>query len=126
MAKELTIQLQMEKITEDVSQETRRAISDAQDKIAKEAVQKLKNTSPKRTGKYARSWAIKRTRTGTGVPDVIIYNKIGQLTHLLENGHEIRNAYGEYGRYNGVKHMQPVEEWANTALVQEVERLLNK
>lgn len=126
MAKELTIHLQMEKITEDVSQETRRAISDAQDKIAKEAVQKLKNTSPKRTGKYARSWAIKRTRTGTGVPDVIIYNKIGQLTHLLENGHEIRNAYGEYGRYNGVKHMQPVEEWANTALVQEVERLLNK
>lgn len=126
MAKELTIHLQMEKITEDVSQETRRAISDAQDKIAKEAVQKLKNTSPKRTGKYARSWAIKRTRTGTGVPDVIIYNKIGQLTHLLEDGHVIRNAHGEYGRYNGVKHMQPVEEWANTALVQEVERLLNK
>ena len=119
-----SVELQMEQILDDYSQEVRRAASNAQDKIAKEAVQKLKNTSPKKTGKYAKGWAVKRMRTGTGIPDVTIHNKVYQLTHLLENGHIVRNKYGEYGRYNGVKHIEPVEEWANDALVKEVEKEL--
>ena len=120
------VELQMDRILDDYSQEIRRAASNAQDKIAKEAVQKLKNTSPKKSGSYAKGWAIKRTRTGTGIPDVTIHNKTDyQLTHLLENGHIVRNKYGEYGRYNGVKHIEPVEEWANDALVKEVEKELD-
>lgn len=124
MANGFTIQNQMADILDDVSKEVRRATANSQDKIAKEAVQKLKNTSPKKSGKYARSWAIQRKKTSTGIPDVTIYNKIGHLTHLLEDGHIVRNKYGEFGRFNGIKHMKPVEEWANSELPQEIEREL--
>lgn len=125
MANGFTIQNQMADILEDYSKEVRRAAADSQDKIAKEAVQKLKNTSPKKSGDYARDWALKRERSRTGVPTVTVYNKKHyQLTHLLENGHIIRNAKGEYGRFNGVKHIAPVEEWAASELPQEIEREL--
>lgn len=124
MANGFTIQNQMADILDDVSKEVRRATANSQDKIAKEAVQKLKNTSPKKTGEYARGWGIKRERSSTGVPTVIVKNKVYQLTHLLENGHIVRNAKGEYGRFNGIKHIAPVEEWAASELPQEIEREL--
>ena len=124
MANTNRISIQMDRILDDYSQEVRRVTADSQDKIAKEAVRKLKNTSPKKTGEYARGWKIKRTRTGRGIPDVTIHNKVYQLTHLLENGHVVRNAKGTYGRTNGIKHIKPVEEWAADALPQEIERRL--
>jgi len=54
----------------------------------KDAVKELKATSPDRTGKYAKSWAVKKkTKKGLSV-EVTVYNKDHyQLTHLLENGH---------------------------------------
>lgn len=124
MAAGFTVENQMANILDDYSKEVRRATANAQDKIAKEAVQKLKNTSPKKSGKYARGWTVKRERTSTGIPDVTVHNKVYQLTHLLENGHVVRNKYGEYGRFNGIKHIAPVEEWASSELPNEIEREL--
>lgn len=130
MANTNSIAIQMADILDDYSKEVRRAMADAGDKIAKESVQKLKNTSPKRNGKnhirrYAEGWRVKRVRTNTGIPDVIVHNKTNyQLTHLLENGHIVRNSKGTYGRTNGIKHIKPVEEWAQDALPQEIERRL--
>ena len=121
-----SVAIQMADILDSYSTEVRRAASNAQDKIAKEAVQKLRNTSPKKTGDYAKGWAVKREKGRTGIPVVTVHNKTDyQLTHLLENGHVIRNAKGEYGRYNGVKHIAPVEEWAQSELPAEVERELD-
>ena len=131
MANTNSIAIQMADILDDYSKEVRRAMADAEDTIAKEAVQKLKNTSPKRNGKnhirrYAEGWRVKRVRTNTGIPDVIVHNKTNyQLTHLLENGHVIRNAKGTYGRTNGIKHIKPVEEWAQDELPLEIERRLD-
>ena len=120
-----SVSIQMADILDTYSKEVRRAASNAQDKIAKEAVQKLKNTSPKKTGSYAKGWAIKREKGRNGIPTVTIHNKTDyQLTHLLENGHIIRNGKGEYGRYNGVKHIAPVEDWASSELPAEIEREL--
>lgn len=130
MAKTNSVTIQIEKVLDDYSKEVRREMTDAEDKVAKEAVRKLKNTSPKRAGtkhvrKYAEGWALKRTKTSTGIPDITIHNKTNyQLTHLLENGHVIRNGKGTYGRTNGIKHIEPVEKWANDELVQEIERRL--
>ena len=115
----------MADILDTYSKEVRRATNNAQDKVAKECVQKLKNTSPKKTGSYARGWAIKRKKGKAGIVDVTVHNKTDyQLTHLLENGHIIRNAKGEYGRTNGIKHIAPVNDWASDALPQEIEREL--
>lgn len=117
---------QMADILDSYSKEVKRAASNAQDKVAKEAVQKLRNTSPKKTGSYAKGWTLKREKGRSGIPEITIHNKTDyQLTHLLENGHVIRNAKGEYGRYNGVKHIAPVEEWAASELPSEIERELD-
>lgn len=127
---EITVGKQMEKILDDYSKEVRRATANSMDVVAKEGVQKLKNTSPKQAKhrrKYAEGWGIKREKTGTGIPIVIIRNKTNyQLTHLLENGHVIRNAKGTYGRTRPIKHIGPVNDWACDELPKEIERELEK
>lgn len=47
---------------------------------------------------------------------------------MLENGHAVANQYGNYGhpngRVKGIKHIKPVEQWANAELQAEIERNL--
>ena len=125
MANSNDITLQMENILSEFSAELKRATNNAQDVIAKEAVNKLKNTSPKRTGKYAKSWTLKREKGTNGINKVTVYNRDHcQLTHLLEKGHVVRNAKGEYGRTSPKKHIEPVADWAVDELPREIEREL--
>ena len=117
------VSVQVEKILDDFSKEVRRATANSMDVVAKEAVSKLKSTSPKKTGDYAKGWGIKRERGSGGIPIVTVHNRTNyQLTHLLENGHVIRNAKGTYGRTRAIKHIAPVEQWANDELPREIER----
>lgn len=124
MANTNSVAIQMEKILEQYSKEVKDVTDKSIEKVSKESVQKLKNTSPKRTGKYARSWTKKKVKGRNGIDEVTVHNKQYQLTHLLENGHIVRNSKGTYGRTNGIKHIKPVEEWAQDALPQEIERRL--
>jgi len=120
-----TVEQQMDKILTDYSKTVIRETDEAFETVSKEAVQKLKNTSPKRTGKYARSWTKKTEKGGSLKTDtVVIHNKVYQLTHLLENGHVVRNEKGTYGRTNGIKHIAPVEEWAADELPNLIKRKL--
>lgn len=120
-----TVEQQMDKILTDYSKNVIRETNEAFETVSKEAVQKLKNTSPKRTGKYARSWTKKTEKGGSLKTDtVVIHNKVYQLTHLLENGHIVRNAKGTYGRASGIKHIAPVEEWAADELPNLIKRKL--
>lgn len=121
----VSVSAQMDQILDEYNVELKRATNNAMDVVAKEAAAKLKNTSPKKTGSYARGWSVKRERGSGGINTVTVRNKTDyQLTHLLENGHVIRNKKGEYGRTNGIKHIAPVEEWANNELPAEIEREL--
>jgi hypothetical protein len=127
MAKTGSVAIQMAEILDDYSKEVKTATNNAIEKTSKESVQKLKNTSPRGTPhrrRYAESWTLKKERERNGIATVTVHNKQYQLTHLLENGHVIRNEKGEYGRYNGVKHIAPVEDWAKDALPEEIEREL--
>jgi hypothetical protein len=114
----------MQDILDDYSKDVKEATNKAIEKTSKESVRKLKNTSPKKSGEYAKGWKLKKDRGRDGIATVTVHNKIYQLTHLLENGHVVRNAKGTYGRTNGVKHIAPVEEWAESELQQEIERKL--
>lgn len=125
-----SIQIQLKRILDDASQEVRRAAAEAEDKTAKEAVQMLKNTSPRgkhHIRKYAEGWSIKRERGSGGIPLVTVYNRTnGPLTHLLENGHDVYNGHGgPYGRANGQEHIKPVEEWSQTALPENFDKEFN-
>lgn len=92
--------------------------------VAKSTVKDLKNTSPKRTGDYAKTWAIKKQNMFNGDVYLIVHNtKHYQLTHLLENGHVIKNGRGTYGRVRAIKHIKPAEDRAEQMLLNELEQL---
>lgn len=120
-----SVAIQMEKILEQYSKEVKDVTDKSIEKVSKESVRKLKDTSPKKTGDYAKGWATKKERSHDGIYTVTVHNKTDyQLTHLLENGHVVRNKKGVYGRTNGTKHIAPVEEWANSELPLEIEKEL--
>ena len=81
------------------------------DKFAKEAVKKLKATSPsgnRKNNKYKDTWAI-RISEYDGEYEAMVWNeKNWQLTHLLENGHQIVNKKNGVGWASGKPHIKPV------------------
>jgi hypothetical protein len=46
------------------------------------------------------------------------------LTHLLENGHIVRNQYGTYGRVNGDGHIKDAEQNAVEEVISTLEAKL--
>ena len=109
MAKTESVTAQMTEILDEVNKDVERSAKTNIQTVARESAQKLRNTSPVKSGSYAKGWGVKCQ----GDMDVIVHNRTDyQLTHLLENGHVIRNKKGTYGRTSGIKHIKPVEEWA--------------
>ena len=125
MAIDLTSQIA--EIFDEYNRDMKRKVNNSVDVVGKESVSRLKSTSPKKSGDYAKGWRLKRTRGNNGINDVVIHNATDwHLTHLLENGHVIRNKKGTYGRTNGIKHIAPVEEYFNSEVVAEIERELGE
>ena len=99
--------VQMADILKEIGANVDESIDEALKKVPKKASAKLKSVSPKRSGRYAKGWRVKRTDDKTAV----VYNAaLPGFTHLLENGHVIKNSKGEYGRAPAHKHIAPVEE----------------
>ena len=123
MAIDLTSQLSA--IFDEYDRTMKRKVNNSVDKVGKESVSRLKSSSPKKTGDYARGWRLKRERGSNGINDVVIHNATDyHLTHLLENGHVVRNKKGTYGRAPAHKHIKPVEEYFNSEVVEEIKREL--
>ena len=85
--------------------------------VGKEAAAKLKDTSPKRSGKYRKGWKVTAERR-SGEIIITVHNKHYRLTHLLEHGHKTRNG----GRAAAVPHIAPVEEWAEREALKAIEK----
>ena len=84
--------------------------------VADKAVQTLKTTSPKKTGKYAKGWTVSDIKGKK-----VVHNKTDyQLTHLLEYGHAKRNG----GRVAGKPHIRPVEEEVIKDFTEGVEKVI--
>lgn len=97
---------QLEQELETYAKHTCQEVVHIVSETTKEAIEKLKLTSPKKSGRYARSWNKKTTHeSATGLVETI-YNKRASLTHLLENGHAKRGG----GRVSGIRHIAPVEK----------------
>lgn len=81
---------------------------------AKECQKRLKTTSPKRHGAYAKSWVISQREGRPGEPtSYIVHNKKHyRLTHLLEHGHLIKRGNRVIGRVPGQQHIAKAEELA--------------
>lgn len=119
-----TFSVQMNNILNEYDKEVQETVNSSIDTISRETVQRLKNNSPKRTGVYARGWT-RRKDSGGRVVSYIVYNSTKpQITHLLENGHLVRNKFGTYGRTNGNGKIREAEQWANMELESLIERKL--
>lgn len=98
------------------SNEVEEGLEEAQKKAAQDGAKKLRSTSPKKSGAYAKGWRAKKDWQGW-----VIYNATrGQITHLLEKGHVKRGG----GRVPGRVHIAPVEEQAIQDYEREVERVI--
>ena len=99
--------------------------------VMKDCVKKAGNTvkketqagAPVRTGKYKKSWAVKRQRETSNVLEVVVHSRDRyQLTHLLEKGHAKRGG----GRVKAVPHIAPAEEKGVRELEEGIKRGLSK
>ena len=106
------------------SQEVVEKVNISSEKIGKEAVKQLRQTSPKKTGKYAKSWTM-TTERAVGQPHRRIVHAKTQhyrLTHLLEHGHAKRGG----GRVEGKPHIRPAEEMVIREFMAEVEEAIKR
>lgn len=118
------LQSTIQQMLHDIPQKVDNVIDEAAEKVSKEAVKTLKATSPKRPGggRYAKGWATKKVGK-----QIVIHNKTDyQLTHLLENGHDIVSHGRKVGHYGGQKHIAPVEQEVIENMTKEVEKGIEK
>ena len=113
MAKTESVTAQMEAILNDYSRDVKDVARKSVKSTSKDAAQRLKSTSAKKTGEYAQGWASKRIDEDT----YVTHNRtMPGLTHLLENGHAIVNKKGRFGRVPGDHKIKDTEEWGTSEL----------
>lgn len=123
MGKSIDINLEEElgRILDEYMDDVEETASKVINQVAREAARKLKDASPKKTGKYASGWTVKKGKK----LDAVVYNATRPgLTHLLEESHPIRNQYGTWGRSTARPHIAPVREWAEEEVVKRIEEAL--
>ena len=87
------------------------------------ARRQISKTAPRKTGRYAKSWAVKKISETSNSLEVTVHSKNRyMLTHLLENGHAKRGG----GRVAAIPHIAPAEEAAVQALERNIERELGR
>lgn len=107
-------------ILKEFGDQAQEALNEVTKDVAKEAIRKLKASSPKAGGKYSKGWKVKTTSTRLGITNTIYNANKPGLTHLLENGHAKRGG----GRTQAIPHIKPVEEWTNEEVVRKVKEAL--
>lgn len=99
------------------AEDMKRAVRSAGNATKKE----ISANAPKKTGAYAKSWAVKKTRETSDSLSVTVYSRNRYwLAHLLEFGHAKRGG----GRVAGRAHIAPAEANAAEKLEREIIRAL--
>ena len=94
----------------------------ASKRVANKGANTLKQTSPKRTGKYSKGWTVKTEDDGYSFSSTIYNATNWQLTHLLEKPHALRN-----GKMSKPKvHIRPVEKECISEYEKDVVNIIKK
>ena len=105
------------------SHEVEQKIRHASWEVGGEVARELRSTSPKRTGKYARSWTVDRhKRNGIVVRNASHY----RLTHLLEYGHDIKHGNRVVGYSKERPHIGIAERKAIKRFTEMVEKAVSE
>lgn len=106
-----TLENYSEEVTAGIKQDVR--------DVAQKCRENIERDSPKKSGDYSRHWKVKNSETAQQA-SALIYNTEGRLTHLLEDGHGIRNG----GRTRAFPHIKTNEAAANAELEAKIEKRL--
>lgn len=88
-------------------------------KAGNTAKKQINLTAPKDTGKYAKSWSVKKMSETSNTLSLIVHSKTRyQLAHLLEHGHAKRGG----GRVRAFPHIALAEEYAIEQLEREIRK----
>lgn len=112
------VKKELDDYADDVTDRVKKAVKET----AKEAVKELKKTSPKRTGKYAKSWKQKKVKETSSELEIVVHAGKYQLTHLLEKGHAKRGG----GRTRAFPHIKPAEEHAAEKLEKDIRKSVGR
>lgn len=113
-----SVQLQWIDIREYIAEVAEKDMKTAMKIAGKEGATYLKNTSPvsdrgSRKGRYAKGWRFAFEEGVGRTGETYIYNQTDwQLTHLLEDGHNVKNRFSKgtvIGWANGDKHITRAE-----------------
>ena len=114
---------EINKILEDFKDATQETVEQAVTSVARESVEKLKSSSPKLTGRYAKDWTVSINKKSKFLYQKVVHNKKHyQLTHLLENGHRLKRG----GKTAAHEHIRPVEQWSQDELYDRIKRGISK
>jgi len=110
---------ELQAFKQEKTEQTKQVITE----VTKETVSKLKNIAPKGyRGKYAKSFYAKKEFENNGSIRYRIANKEYQLTHLLENGHALRQG----GRTRAFPHWKTAEDELNNELPRKLKEVLGR
>ncbi len=99
------------------TEDLKKAVQDAGDTVKNQ----IRDTAPRKTGAYAKSWAVKKTNETADSLTMVIHSKNRyQLAHLLEYGHAKRNG----GRVAARPHIAAAEETGIKKLEDDIKRAL--
>jgi hypothetical protein len=94
-------------------------MKDAVKKTAKDVRTDIRDSAPVRTGKYKKSWSVKKVNETSNSINLVVHSRNRyQIAHLLENGHAKRNG----GRVAARPHIAPAEQHGN----EELEKLIKE
>ena len=111
------IMKELEKYANLATDDMKDAVKDTANSVKKD----IESSAPVLTGRYKKSWKIKKIRENANSLDVLVHSSNRyQLTHLLEFGHAKRGG----GRVAGKPHIEPAAEKGEQDLIKAIEEKL--
>ncbi|MCP1638609.1 F0F1-type ATP synthase membrane subunit b/b' [Streptococcus gallinaceus] len=91
------------------------------EEVAKTTKEEIQANAPQKSGKYAKSWAVKKLNENSTRLNVVVHSRNKyQLTHLLEFGHAKRNG----GRVSARPHIEQAEQNAVKLMEEKIQEVL--
>jgi len=124
MAQKVSVDLLADAIMEGLEEYAELAaegVKTAVRKAGRTVKDQISQTAPERTGAYAKSWSVKKTKESSQALEVTVHSRNRyQIAHLLEHGHAKRGG----GRVSAIPHIAPAEKAGEEQLLTDIEKAL--